>query len=874
MRKLGLFGASMLAVTVATPSYAQTAPQAQAADEHGADIIVTATKREQTLQNVPISVAVTDAATVEKSQIRDLIDLQSVVPSLKVTQFQSAGQTNFIIRGFGNGNGNDGIESSVGIFIDGVYRSRSAAALDDLPEIERIEVLRGPQSTLFGKNVSAGAISIVTKRPQFDFGGKAEVTVGNYGAFQTKGTVTGPLSETLAARLSGSFNSRDGYFHNVTTNGAVNDRNRWSVRADLLYKPNSDFSLRLIADYNKIVEVCCGVAQIQNGPATLAIGALGFPIGNAANPFSRNVVMNTDPKNRVIGKGISGQIDYNLGFAKLTSITAYRNQINQSNTDVDFSGADITNMVSANDDSNFTQEIRLASTGSGPISWLIGGFYQDEKLTTGRDIRFGKDTRAFVNALTGSINSSTGVYTANNSLIYALESLQAASGVPGIVPGSTYYGAGQGIADNYHMSQRAYSLFGQVDFKVTPQFTLTGGLGYLNDRKEVQSFVVMNDKFAALNLANVPNLAFVPFALLPAAISGCLLQKGYAPGATAPANLFDASLGASLPGPGSAPCPASRAGVNPFALNALQFFYANTANHGPVNIPNANESGILSGDKLVYSLRAAYDFGRVNAYVSYSTGWKAGAYNLSSDSRPPNTAGVGRSAAPENVTVYEFGLKAKFRGGYANLAVFQESIKGFQSNAFTGLGFDLVNAGKESVRGFELDTAFKPTRDLGFTFAATYLDPKYDSFTGAACVNYDTVRCPVSATTGLIPNTRDLTGAKPAGIPTWSLSASATYSHDFTDNLNAYVRGEWDYTSNTQLTETTPPDLSTWGVNSFNASAGLNFRNYGLELMVWGRNLTNDNYLLSTFPTVAQTGSYSGYPNQPRTFGLTVRKTF
>jgi iron complex outermembrane receptor protein len=186
---------------------------------------------------VPISVAVTSQKTIERAQIRDLIDLQSVVPSLKVSQFNAASQTNFIIRGFGNGNGNDGIESSVGVFIDGVYRSRSASALDDLPEVERIEVLRGPQSTLFGKNVSAGAISIVTKQPQFDFGGKAEVSLGNYDQRLVKGTVTGPLSDTVAVRLSGSVNKRDGYATNVTTGNDVNNRDRWSIRGDLLWVP-------------------------------------------------------------------------------------------------------------------------------------------------------------------------------------------------------------------------------------------------------------------------------------------------------------------------------------------------------------------------------------------------------------------------------------------------------------------------------------------------------------------------------------------------------------------------------------------------------------------------------------------------------------
>ncbi len=870
MKKFELLAASAIALLYATPTLAQTTPAAPAPREEAVpdsdDIIVTAAKREQTLQDVPISVSVTNVETIEKAQIRDLIDLQSVVPSLKVAQFNAAGQTNFIIRGFGNGNGNDGIESSVGVFIDGVYRSRSASALDDLPEVERIEVLRGPQSTLFGKNVSAGAISIVTKRPSFDWGGKAEVTVGNYGLMQTKATLTGPLTDTVAFRVSGSLNERDGYFKNLTTGSSVNDRHRWSVRGDILFEPSSDFSVRIIGDYNLIKEVCCGVTSIYNGPATLAIGASGFRISDTTKIFDRNVIFNTDPYNRISGKGVSGQVDWNIGFAKLTSITAYRNQINQSDQDIDFTGADISNNKTANEAKTFSQEFRLASTGDGPLSWLVGGYYQDEKLTTGRDIRFGKDARAFVNALTGG----------SQGLIYALESLQAAVGTPGVVPGSTYFAAGQGISDQYSLKQRSYSLFGQVDFKVTSRLTLTGGLAYMNDRKAAVSNVVLNDKFSALNLSNQAAFAFIPFASLPTSLSGCLLQKGFNPASTGgrvPVNLFDGSLGLSLPGAGSAPCPASPAGTNPFALNALQFFYANTANHGPVNYPNANESGIITGDKVTYAARVAYDLDFVNVYASYSTGWKASAINLSSDSRPPLN-GVGRSAAPEEVTVYEAGLKAKFRGGFFNLAVFKQEIKGFQSNAFTGLGYSLVNAGKESVRGFEVDAAYRPIPALALTGAVTYLDPKYDSFTGAACVAYDTVRCPVNPSTGLRPSFRDLSGERPAGIPTWSFSTSATLSHDFGSGIGAYLRGEFDYMSKFQLTETTPPSLSTYGSQNVNASLGITSSGAQLELMFWVRNLTKYNSLISTFPTVAQDGSYSGYPNQPRTFGATLRKSF
>lgn len=831
MRNVHLLGVSALALAIASPALAQS----QSTNDNSiAEIVVTATKREQTLQDVPISVAVTGQETIERAQVRDLIDLQSVVPSLKVSQFNATGQTNFVIRGFGNGNGNDGIESSVGVFIDGVYRSRSAAALDDLPEVERIEVLRGPQSTLFGKNVSAGAISIVTKKPQYEFGGKIEGTYGNFNAQQLRGTITGPLSDTVAVRVSGSYNKRDGLFTNLTTGSDVNNRNRWSVRGDLLIEPTDKLSMRFIADYNEISERCCGVSSILNGPATLAIGGvLRKPISDTTKVFERNVIFNTDPQNDLSGSGFSGQVDYDLGFAKMTSITAYRNQKNASFQDIDFTGADISNNRTANEIKTFTQEIRLASNSEGPFNWLVGGFFQDERLDTGRTVSYGTDIRAYADVLSGPVPAAllAGLPAAlrpaltGRSNIFAIEFLQSLV-TPSIRPGATYFQAGQGIDDYYKMDQRSVSLFSQFDYEVTENLTLTGGLAYLKDTKKAKSFVTLRDPFSSLNLGAVPQ--FTALGL--------------------PGNIYS-------------------------ALGALQFFYGNTTNHGPVNYPNATESGQLKGDKITYAIRAAYDFGAINAYVSYSTGWKAGAYNLSSDSRPPNANGVGRSANPEDVDVMEAGVKANFPGGYANLAVFQQSIKGFQSNAFTGLGYSLVNAGEESVRGFEIDSGWRPTGWLNLTAAVTYLDPKYDSFKGAACVNYDTVRCPVDPTTGRRPNFRDLTGDAPAGIPKWTFSTSATVNHSFGD-YEAYARVEYDYTSKTQLTETTPPNLSTWGQNLVNASVGVTNTAKELEVMLWARNLTNDDGLISTFPTVAQDGSYSGYPNAPRTYGVTVRKSF
>lgn len=870
MKRSDLLSASALALLFTVPAFARDAPptpqetatQAPSTQAQGApaatsstkridrsatdtdDIIVTATKREQTLQDVPVSVAVTSDDTIKKAKIHDLIDLQASVPSLKVTQFQSAGQTNFTIRGFGNGNGNIGIESSVGVFIDGVYRSRSASSISDLPELERIEVLRGPQSTLFGKNVSAGAISIITKRPQFTWGGSAEATTGNLGNIEARASITGPITDALAFRVYGSVNQRDGYYSSTVNGVKVNGRNRYSLRGDVLFEPSSDFAVRIIADLNHVNEVCCGAVTIGNGPLTQliglprAFGGVGAVVGNPATPFNRQVVYNTAPNNRLNGKGISGQVDWNLGFAKLTSITAYRHQTNDTTLDVDFTGADISNQTTADTIKTFSQELRLASDYAGPFNWLIGGFYSDERIETGRNILYGTDGRRFANA---AALAATGASLLGTSPITLLETLQRGAGNTSVTPGSTYFAPGTGIFDNYRLKDTSYSIFGQADYKLFEKLTLTIGGAYLNDRKAAVSNVVLTDRFSLLNLQNVPELGFLPLRLLnPAAPAGARI----------PTNLFA-------------------------GLNALQFFYPDTANHAPVNFPNANEDGILKGDKFTYLARAKYDFTRnINVYASYSTGWKAGAYNLSSDSRPPNN-GVGRTADPENVRVFEIGAKTRFAGGYLNIALFDEKIKGFQSNGFTGTGFALVNAGSQSVRGAEVEASYKPFRALLLNASGTYLDAKYDSFTRAPCFAFDP-RCqvaPGSAPGTIAPQFRDLTGAVPGGVPTFSGNVNATYTQQFTDRISGFVRGEFVYQTNTALTDTVPASLASSEVKTVNASVGIDFPD-NFEVQGWVRNLGNDNYYLGAFNTVIQSGSFSAYINEPRTYGVTLRKSF
>src|SRR5690606_35227470 len=218
--------------------------------------------------------------------------------------------------------------------------SRTAAQITDLPDVQRIEVLRGPQSTLFGKNASAGVISITTQRPAFDFGGSAELTYGNYDALVGKAHVTGPISENVAFSIAGGFNTRDGFFRDLNTGDRTNERDRWFTRGQLLFEGDSGLSVRLIADYDSIDENCCGVVNLQPGPSFAAVQALGGRTNDPADPFARVVYNNLNSTNDIENYGFSGQFDVDLGPGQLTAISAYRKTDWFAQQDPDFTSAD------------------------------------------------------------------------------------------------------------------------------------------------------------------------------------------------------------------------------------------------------------------------------------------------------------------------------------------------------------------------------------------------------------------------------------------------------------------------------------------------------------------------------------------------------
>ena len=852
MKKFELLAASALVMFCATPAFAQStapAPAAQQDDEAtdaDADIIVTASKREKTLLDTPIAVSVTSGKTIEEAQIRDLIDLQTVVPSLRVSQLQSSANTNFIIRGFGNGANNAGIEPSVGVFIDGVYRSRSAAQIADLPNLKRVEVLRGPQSTLFGKNASAGIISIVTAEPSFKRSGSAELTYGNYNAFIAKADITGPITETVAFSLAGNYNRRDGYVFDAGLNTDSSDRNRYGFRGQLLWQPNADLKFRLIGDFDQIDENCCAIANIVAGPTTAIVNALA-PGGrglDANNPFSYVTFSNFPSSNDIKNYGGSLQADYTLNQIALTSITAYRKVDSLTNQDSDFTSADLIGNNSQDlKIDTFTQELRLTTNFEGRLNFLVGGFYFNEKINQQNDINFGTGFRAYGDQL---IRAGTG-----NALNVALleGTFGALEGAPTRYV-NTFFRTGNGLDEAYRLANESYSIFGTADFEITDRLTLTGGINYTDDRKNFRTNVISSDVFAGIDF-NDPRYAPFRNQLL---LGGALAQG--LPLATAQAF---ANANQNVPA------------ANPLnGLRGLQFLPPF------LNVPNAVENGRTSDNNVSYTARLSYKLNdNLSAYVTYATGFKASSVNLGRDSRPSvadlatirtrglavvNLTSGSRLAGPETATSYEGGIKGKFSTVAFNLAIFNQEIKGFQGNIFTGTGFVLNNAGAQSTFGIEFDGSYSPTRTLTLNAAVTYLDPTFNSFVNGSIFN---------ASFGVV--SANLTGRRPAGIPEFSVSGGATFKHEFSADFKAFLRGDYQYNSPVIISEGLPQ--FTRSVQSLNMSLTGEFRK-NLEVSVWGRNMLNAQYLTTIFPSVAQAGSLSGYPSQPVTYGGTVRFKF
>lgn len=842
------------------------------------DIIVTAQKREQSLQDVPIVVTTLSQAALEGAGVRDIKDLQILTPGMTVTSTQSETSTTARIRGVGTVGDNPGLESSVGVVIDGVYRSRNGVGFGDLGELSRIEVLKGPQGTLFGKNTSAGVINIISEAPSFTPGFEAEATYGNFGAWGIAGSVTGPLSEKVAGRLYMAKRERDGFYDVVTGAGPrqeTDDQNQnfWTARGQLLILPSDDVSIRLIADYSKRDEYCCVSTQIRTGPTVAFINAVGGQQAAPAPgfgelPFSRTAYANRGTGQTMEDMGFSAEanIDIPSWNATFTSLSSWRNWSGVNGMDLDYTTADLLYRV---DDGgygfeleNLTQEFRLAGA-TDRLDWLVGAFMTRENIDRDDSYWYGAGYTPFMSLLISSqLNAGSSAIPISPNIIGCItrpgttaQFLAGCLATGGMAPsGPTAptgpgFGTGHGVQDHYSQTTESIAVFTNNTLHLTDKFDVTLGLRYTLDDKRllgVQDNLGANGAACGGALGNV------------AAMTGALMGAGL-PAAAAQTTAGRLASNLCLPW------------ANPLFDNR--------------RISENHDNGELSG-----TLKGSYRFNdSVMAYASYARGYKSFGYNMDRVQGPTatNPLPVNPSSSllfpSETVDSYEIGLKNTLfnRSVLFNITYFNQKFEDFQLNTFLGTAFVVESIPELTSEGVDADFVwFTPVEGLSFSGGVTYADTKYGDFTAADLTN-----------PGNFPQLSLLPGARASFAPEWSATAAVAFDRSIGSGMKVGLNLSAKYSTEFNTGSDLLPYKMQDAMTLLNGRVTLGSEDDRWALDLWAQNLTDEEYKQvainaplqgSAFQTTVQpngtyynpaldTQTYNAFMGQPRTYGVTLR---
>ena len=454
------------------------------------EVVVTAQKREQSIQDVPISVTALSAEDLTANLVTDVFDLRQAVPALEVRSVDPPSHgASFSLRGLGTSVFNMGFEPTVATFIDGVYRSRSGlATVFDLFDLERVEVLKGPQGTLFGKNSTAGVVHFISKRPELgEFDVLAQASYEEHDRFRVNGVVNVPVNETLAARIAVSVGTGDGWIDNISTGKDERDLDRWTIKGQLLWEPDAAISIRLAADYSELNEACCQaldrisdpLVPVFNLPLAQAIGATEkHPADLGDLETSSNFPSEWDAEDR----GFSVEINWNIGDVTLTSITGYRDYEDVNIKDNDFGGADIL----------------LAEQRLPELSLLSEEFRLQGLL---ENLPFGQ-----------SLDWTLGVYYAAEDIEYTNEFIWAAQitsfpQFPPFLPPGFFGGQpGRAFLASFEHENETFAVFAHGTLEMTDKLAVTGGFRWTRDEKKAS---LVNDHPS--NNVGFLGLGFPPF---------------------------------------------------------------------------------------------------------------------------------------------------------------------------------------------------------------------------------------------------------------------------------------------------------------------------------------------------------------------------
>lgn len=815
---------ALLAASASAQDAAQSAPPGGTAAQPTArpgqleEIVVTAQKRSQSLQDVPIVVTTINRELLQGTGVRDIKDLALLTPGLLVTSTGNESSTTARIRGIGTVGDNIGLESSVGVVIDEVYRPRNGVGFGDLGDVDRIEVLKGPQGTLFGKSTSAGVINVITARPSFDFGGSAELTAGNYDAIGGSASITGPLvGDIVAGSLYFADRHRDGFYKVVTGQGPrtlAEDQNQnyFTLRGQLLALPNDQMTVRLIADYSHRDESCC-VAVVKNqgetGPfiARLAGASGGEPL--KPNPFDRVAYANRPSTQDIRDAGLSAEVNYKLSAidAAITSISAYRSWKSLNGQDPDFSNADLLYRPGTNGNSDtfddVSEELRFAGT-YGKLDYLVGGFFSAEDLGSNFNLLYGSQFGSYLSLLYSS--------GADPDFLHHF-----------FGPSATYI-AGEGEFDHYRQHGNTYAAFTNETLHITDSLELDGGLRFTDDEKSLDTLSY-----------NTPNggLACGTINANPLTRVLLILQK------------------------------VVQVSCLPVESPAFNHF---------TDHQSSAERELSGTAKLSYRFSP-----ELLAYVSYARGYKAGGFNLERVGCPnaPNCtlgslAPVSNTGFPaEFADSYEVGVKSTLFDSTLILdaTLFYQHFRNFQLNTFTGLVFVVDSVPDVYSRGLDADFIWRPSAELYVQGGLTIADTRFSKGDQS------------SLTANGVPFLGS-PGSRLPLAPLYSASLSGTYSHPLPAELVGRLTIGAKYSSSYNTGSDLDPRKRQTAYALVNARLAIGPEDERYSIELWAENLFDTNYMQVAFdppfqnaPTNA-TGLIDAFLGPPRTFGTTLRVKF
>lgn len=852
------------------------------------EVVVYAQKRAQNIMDVPVAVTAVTGQMMEDSGIKDVFDLQQNVPSLLVGASQTATTSFFQIRSIGSTSNNFGVESSVGLYVDGVYRSRQSSMINDLVDVEAVEVLRGPQGTLFGKNTAAGAIQVRTVAPSQTADAFVDLTAGDFGLVKLSAAANLPLTDALAFRGTIFTSKRDGYVSDDNFGADVhNDRDRIGVRAQLAYEGDNDFNMRLIADYAEIDEKCCvGVSRVDflYSRASVAAGApspgtdaillglggtvfTGYPYPDAllsALPAPPGTIVtgagfdeyrvryDTLPVSKNEDSGLSLELNKTLDNGMtLTSVSAYRAFDTFDLIDVDFTDVPLLSRTNDAEQSSFSQEFRLAGEFGSGSNFVAGVYYFGQDIDqktriTAENFDPGVATTLGVPNVPGLPFSlylgnlppiqtiAAGVDNVAGNLGGALPYLPAGS--PG-VPGAWSF-------DDVTQDHSGWAAFAQTDIAMGDDFVLTLGARYTDEEKDIAALYTQN---LPLDPDARPNFGLIGIQL-------CSLDPTCAPTLPPGSPVFDPV--ASVPV------------FAPFSIDGWASY-----RFDPL-VPRPNLTASLKDDQFTGNAKLSwFASDAVMLYASYATGFKSGGTNT--DRINPAFEQV---FGPETSKSLEIGLKGDFGPVRLAFAVYDAQYDDFQANSFTGTGFNLQNAGKLDTQGIEAEFHWIPFDTFTVEGFYSHNEGKYKSFMSGTCwdaypahTGMSDPGLPANFNPIVMPEVCNRSGVALPYNPEDRAFLALTKDFPIGDN-NLFIRGEYTYRSELFTDGDVDPFTLQDSFSLVNLRIGLDLTAWNANITAWGRNITDERYFVGSFDAPAQDGRMNSYPGEPSTYGVTFRK--